>query len=261
MSDVNDEAACSDQSLAGSISSAYSSKETISTNSKDAEIFKNMDWSMHVFGDGESKEDFLIEDKTYPLTPVMFHWPGPAESVYVAGSYDGWKEMTPLKMSHSDFFTIINVNKGSHQYKFLVDGQWTCNMYEPKISHESKGTNNLLTVDSSDSDVFEALDADDCRFSSDRRNRKAEDWTQVIPPKQTGVCRLRAGPPSLPPHLLNTILNKETPSSCNPNLLQEPTHVILNHLYTHSIKDGVLVLGVTHRYRKKYITTLLYRPQ
>jgi len=25
-------------------------------------------------------------------------------------------------------------------------------------------------------------------------------------------------------------------------------------------QDGIVVLGVTHRYRKKYITTLLYRP-
>ncbi|EEC15614.1 5-AMP-activated protein kinase, beta subunit, putative [Ixodes scapularis] len=45
-----------------------------------------------------------------------------------------------------------------------------------------------------------------------------------------------------------------------PTLLPEPNHVMLNHLYALSIKDGVMVLSATHRYRKKYVTTLLYKP-
>lgn len=47
---------------------------------------------------------------------------------------------------------------------------------------------------------------------------------------------------------------------CEPTLLPEPNHVMLNHLYALSIKDGVMVLSATHRYRKKYVTTLLYKP-
>ncbi|KAL7986743.1 hypothetical protein Chor_013026 [Crotalus horridus] len=43
-------------------------------------------------------------------------------------------------------------------------------------------------------------------------------------------------------------------------LLPEPNHVMLNHLYALSIKDGVMVLSATHRYKKKYVTTLLYKP-
>lgn len=47
---------------------------------------------------------------------------------------------------------------------------------------------------------------------------------------------------------------------CEPTLLPEPNHVMLNHLYALSIKDSVMVLSATHRYRKKYVTTLLYKP-
>lgn len=50
------------------------------------------------------------------------------------------------------------------------------------------------------------------------------------------------------------------PLQCEPTLLPEPNHVMLNHLYALSIKDGVMVLSATHRYRKKYVTTLLYKP-
>uniref|UniRef100_A0A672LDW2 Association with the SNF1 complex (ASC) domain-containing protein n=1 Tax=Sinocyclocheilus grahami TaxID=75366 RepID=A0A672LDW2_SINGR len=48
--------------------------------------------------------------------------------------------------------------------------------------------------------------------------------------------------------------------SCDPALLPEPNHVMLNHLYALSIKDGVMVLSATHRYKKKYVTSLLYKP-
>ncbi|XP_071338299.1 5'-AMP-activated protein kinase subunit beta-1-like [Trachinotus anak] len=64
----------------------------------------------------------------------------------------------------------------------------------------------------------------------------------------------------LPPHLLQVLLNKDTGVSCDPTLLPEPNHVMLNHLYALSIKDGVMVLSATHRYKKKYVTTLLYKP-
>lgn len=67
-------------------------------------------------------------------------------------------------------------------------------------------------------------------------------------------------PPILPPHLLQVILNKDTNISCDPALLPEPNHVMLNHLYALSIKDSVMVLSATHRYKKKYVTTLLYKP-
>ena len=56
------------------------------------------------------------------------------------------------------------------------------------------------------------------------------------------------------------ILNKDTPLSCEPTLLPEPNHVMINHLYALSIKDGVMVISSTQRFRKKYVTTLLYKP-
>ncbi len=53
------------------------------------------------------------------------------------------------------------------------------------------------------------------------------------------------GPPILPPHLLQVILNKDTPLSCEPTLLPMPNHVLLNHMYALSIKDRVMVMSAT----------------
>ena len=97
-------------------------------------------------------------------------------------------------------------------------------------------------------------------------------------------------PPSMPPHLELTLLNVPQIGECvgletaphtrcprratnrlsptnslpppevDPSLLPRPQHVILNHAYSERASSGagVLVLGSTHRFRAKYITTILY---
>ncbi|CAM9786827.1 unnamed protein product, partial [Chrysoparadoxa australica] len=64
-------------------------------------------------------------------------------------------------------------------------------------------------------------------------------------------------PPPLPPHLRRIILNKNPPVS-DPSALPVPQHVALNHLYCTAIKDGMMVLGMTQRYKHKFVTTVYY---
>lgn len=66
-------------------------------------------------------------------------------------------------------------------------------------------------------------------------------------------------PPALPPHLEKVILNN-VPSKEDNSILPVPNHVVLNHLYACSVKEGVLSISVTARYRKKYITTVFIKP-
>ncbi|GJJ68822.1 5'-AMP-activated protein kinase, regulatory beta subunit [Entomortierella parvispora] len=66
-------------------------------------------------------------------------------------------------------------------------------------------------------------------------------------------------PPGLPPHLEKVILNN-APSKEDNSVLPVPNHVVLNHLYACSVKEGVLSISVTARYRKKYITTVFIKP-
>lgn len=65
--------------------------------------------------------------------------------------------------------------------------------------------NNLVSVRQSDFEVFQALAKD----SEDCVNNAQKEYSQEIPvDKPWG-----AGPPVLPPHLLQVILNKDTPLS------------------------------------------------
>eukprot|EP00252_Welwitschia_mirabilis_P015132 TRINITY_DN33312_c0_g1_i1.p1 TRINITY_DN33312_c0_g1~~TRINITY_DN33312_c0_g1_i1.p1 ORF type:complete len:118 (-),score=24.60 TRINITY_DN33312_c0_g1_i1:66-419(-) len=66
-------------------------------------------------------------------------------------------------------------------------------------------------------------------------------------------------PPSVPPHLHQTLLN----SSIQPSdSLACPQNVILNHLYIRNREStqSVIALGLTHRFRSKFVTVVLYKP-
>nr|ANT47200.1 5'-AMP-activated protein kinase subunit beta-1 [Dastarcus helophoroides] len=185
-------------------------------------------------------------------TPTVFRWPGGGKDVYISGTFSEWKTI-PMVKSHGDFVTIIELPEGEHQYKFFVDGEWK-NDPNNKTVEEQGAKNNLISVKKSDFEVFQALDKDSENIS----NEGEKEFSQEIPTNKP--WEKVSGPPVLPPHLLQVILNKDTPLSCEPTLLPEPNHVMLNHLYALSIKDGVMVLSATHRYRRKYVTTLLYKP-
>jgi hypothetical protein len=44
----------------------------------------------------------------------------------------------------------------------------------------------------------------------------------------------------------------------DPLALPNPQAVSLNHLYCTAIKDGMMVLGATQRYREKFFTVVFY---
>lgn len=58
-------------------------------------------------------------------------------------------------------------------------------------------------------------------------------------------------PPTLPGFLGKPILNAATPMKDDNSVLVFPNHTVLNHLATSSIKNGVLAVSATTRYKKK----------
>lgn len=58
-------------------------------------------------------------------------------------------------------------------------------------------------------------------------------------------------PPTLPPFLGKSILNGTTPMKDDASVLIIPSHTVLNHLSTSSIKNDVLATALTTRYKRK----------
>ncbi|KAF5897681.1 5'-AMP-activated protein kinase subunit beta-1-like, partial [Clarias magur] len=220
---------------------------------EDADIFHGEDMKAPL-----EKEEFLAwrqdlesSDKELLARPTVFRWTGAGKEVYLSGSFDNWANKIPLTRSQNNFVAIVDLPEGEHQYKFYVDGQWTHDPSEPAVANHMGSINNIIQVKKTDFEVFDALmvDSQKCSDMSDLSSSPPGPYHQdAYIPKQDEKFK---SPPILPPHLLQVILNKDTGISCDPALLPEPNHVMLNHLYALSIKDGVMVLSATHRYKKK----------
>nr|VZI02819.1 unnamed protein product [Spirometra erinaceieuropaei] len=224
------------------------------------------------------------------LLPTVFRWNGGGNEVYISGTFNDWHSRIPLVRRNSGACVIVDCPPGKHEYKFFIDGAWYHDPTKPTVDNRYGTKNNVVEVKESDFDFLNAIEQDianskhkaDTSSNSDIESRTPPgEYGCFIPEQPKDVYGLKApfsprrlpplGPPApgigsinqpplLPPQLLQGILNKDVGVHCDPNLLPPPNHVMVNHLYALSIKDGVIVLSVITRYRQKFVSTLFYKP-
>eukprot|EP00128_Syssomonas_multiformis_P006624 Colp12_sorted_trinity150504_noHs@21125 len=194
-----------------------------------------------------------VQPKEAPqVIPTVFRWKHGGKQVFITGTFNDWKGRIPLNRSHDEFTTILDLPVGTHQYKFIVDDEFKWDNAFPTMPDQSGAMNNYL-------EIFPQEPEDGtCELTRPPTapGSPPGSYGQTLPTFNDSSRT----PPILPPHLLQVLLNAEPVSEEDPTLLPVPNHVLLNHLYALSVKDGVMVLGVTHRYKKKYVTTVLYKP-
>lgn len=152
--------------------------------------------------EGTPIETYTASDKT----PTVFRWEGGGKDVCISGTFSEWKPI-PMVKSHKDFVTIIDLPEGEHQYKFYVDGEWKNDPGNKTVEDSPGMKNNMISVKKSDFEVFQALDKDQESCANDAQ----KEFSQEIPVNKP--WEKSSGPPVLPPHLLQVILNKDTPLS------------------------------------------------
>uniref|UniRef100_A0A8C7UKG4 5'-AMP-activated protein kinase subunit beta-1 n=1 Tax=Oncorhynchus mykiss TaxID=8022 RepID=A0A8C7UKG4_ONCMY len=167
------------------------------------------------------KEEYLAwrqnleDDKGHTLDrPTVFRWTGPG------------KEPWEGHHTHNIIVDLPMIEHTDSKNKFYVDGTWTHDPAEPVVTNQLGTVNNVIQVKKTDFEVFDAVMMD----SQNPTPCRTFDLSSSPP----GPCL-----PILPPHLLQVILNNKLfafPHQCDPALLPEPNHVMLNHLYSLSIK-------------------------
>ena len=182
--------------------------------------------------------------------------------------------------------TIIPVFPGTHHIKFLVDGNMQTSPDLPttvdfgnnlvnyiEVSGEGTAVQNVAVETSlpkSNRDA-EALPSRQGSFDEDKAPQKkvivpSEVFTSQLPqyltdfdqPEDSASYRLSSqaldklpNPPALPGFLSKPILNNTTLIKDDNSVLNMPNHTVLNHLGTSSIKNNVLAVSATTRYRNK----------
>jgi 5'-AMP-activated protein kinase regulatory beta subunit len=221
-----------------------------------------------------SIENWLDDD----TVPTVFRWEHGGRQVYITGTFNGWSRQIPMHRSGNDFTYIHNLKRGKHAFKFIVDDEWRFAPDQPTVADIEGRINNFIDVTdfkayTGDRDfekekaaaeyggtATDAANADDDAGTATsggvpQPDRDGEVFSNNMP----DVDDYTREPPPLPPHLRYIILNKP-PQLQDTAALPVPQHVALNHLYCTAIKDNMMVLGITQRYKTKFVTTVYYSP-
>lgn len=215
---------------------------------------------------------------------------------------------------------IIPVFPGTHHIKFLVDGRMETSMHLPTTVDFGNNLVNYIEVSGDDAAAARNLavgtgapksaneaqalpsrQPSDSRLEGeDKQPAKKEipppeEFSHAIPqyladfdqPEDTRPYQLSVGaldklptPPALPGFLSKPIMNANALIKDDNSVLNMPNHTVLNHLATSSIKNNVLAVSATTRYKNKvsrpkwrvlavaretdrsakYVTTIVYKP-
>ena len=223
---------------------------------------------------GSGGVDEWLDDDT---VPTVFRWEHGGRHVYITGTFNGWSRQIPMHRSGNDFTYIHNLKRGKHAFKFIVDDEWRYAPDQPTVADIEGRINNFIDVTAfkpytGDKDferekaaaeygVFDtdlALEGEPSTSANDESGAPDRDG-EVYSHNMPDVYDYTKEPPPLPPHLRHIILNKP-PQLQDTSALPVPQHVALNHLYCTAIRDNMMVLGITQRYKNKYVTTVYYSP-
>ncbi|KAI9917698.1 hypothetical protein PsorP6_013109 [Peronosclerospora sorghi] len=183
------------------------------------------------------------------VVPMVFKWEHGGRNVFITGTFNGWDKQCPMHRSGNDFTYIANLTRGKHMYKFVVDDDWRFAPDQLTMADVEGNVNNYVDV----SEFAPLSDFDGTKKLQDDDDDTENPYSRYIPE----IDEYTKEPPPLPPHLRHIILNK-APPTVDGRLLPVPQHVALNHLYCTAIKDGMMVLGITNRYKQKFVTTVYY---
>lgn len=178
--------------------------------------------------------------------PTLITWNFGGNEIAVQGSWDGWSSRRALHKSGKDHTILLVLPSGVYYYNFIIDGDHKHIPDLPCISDERGRTWNILDVKETVPEILESVkefEAPPSPISS---------YSNPYPDEDD----FAKDPPMLPPQLHTTSLGAANSEE------ERPQHVMLDHLF---IEEGwaprqVLALGLTHRYRAKYVTVVLYKP-
>lgn len=227
------------------------------------------------------------------VVPTVFRWEHGGREVYITGTFNGWTRQIPMHRSGNDFTYIHNLKRGKHAFKFIVDDEWRFAPDQPTVADIEGRINNFIdvtdfkpymgdknfeqeksaayyaqpstahTATSSSSAKGYGHHGDDgggMDKSSSHGAVTDDPDGEVFSTEIPDLDEYTKDPPPLPPHLRHIILNKP-PQLQDTAALPVPQHVALNHLYCTAIRDNMMVLGITQRYKTKFVTTVYYSPE
>jgi hypothetical protein len=102
-------------------------------------------WKEYVFRFTAERPATLLKGQTavtFRYTPKQ-----PARKVQLAGSFNQWTgDRTPMTFDGKSWHKTLSLGPGNHEYKFVVDDQWTNDPNAPLVDDKEGHMNNIVHV-------------------------------------------------------------------------------------------------------------------
>lgn len=175
--------------------------------------------------------------------PVVFTWTHGGQNVFLAASFNGWKDQIPMVRSGQEFSVVQELPRGVHQYKFIVDDQWRFSPDQPRMQDSQGNMNNVLDIS-----TYQKF-----QVTVDEKDAPGK-FGQMIPDPNDYTLDAPAVPMVLSKSTFSAIPTRLLPGQGPMNI---PIHCLCDHIYLRERSDDApLVAAVTHRYGQKYSTTV-----
>jgi hypothetical protein len=227
----------------------------------------------------EDEKTSTTNDKHVEMkVPTHFEWKEGGTTVYLTGSFCNWNEKFLMSKINNNFELTIELQKGSYQYKFIVDHSWKFSKHHPTCNDGRGNINNII-----DTNLYLPPKSEEkkekVREKKERKLSKNDsDYSTDIPAKKELYVDASACPNNY--KLLFDIerfshqkysekdefIEISNVFHCNENSsyipINTPPHVNTNHIFTNKIwsKKSVISSGMSERVRNKYITFIYYKP-
>ena len=99
-------------------------------------------------GQSETAENTKIDLSDQKIS-YKFEWKEGGNDVKIAGSFlDDWNRQEEMKknLNTGIYEIIIQIPRGIHQFKFIVDKKWTCSQYYKIIYDKMNNANNIIDL-------------------------------------------------------------------------------------------------------------------
>jgi hypothetical protein len=218
-----------------------------------------------------------------------FFWNEGGNEVFLTGSFSQWTQWFIMKKIKPDEFEItLELQKGVHQFKFVIDNTWKTSKNYEIIKDEKGNVNNVLDNSKyikSDhiildynvyhkEDIFHKCKTKFNKIKSDKQNKSKSsqnikfsypnEYCNYVPK----ISEMNCGAPVLPiffnhPFKLSSNANEIEPFTKTYLKIFSPPHINIYHFltYIHTRRnDKSIKVSCVSRVKNKYITIIYYKP-
>jgi len=268
----------------------YDSQNESSEYEKTINSIKNINNKYNSYqGQSETTENTKTADINEQKISYKFEWKEGGNEVKITGSFlDNWSRHEELKKNiiTGVYEVVLNIPKGIHEFKFIVDKKWVCSQNYKTINDKMNNSNNIIDLTNYiPSQVIE--NNNEINSSTKKKKRKTAKDTIEYSCNYPNQSEVNLEAPSSPQNytpsfdlnfhtkqeLLKNIFPKNYFLDKTRNIIENNSfksiitisHEKLSHICYNFEKDNnydkYIRTAITQRNKHKFLTLIYYTPK